>query len=67
MEADVIRQMALSLPEATEQERPPDFATGGYLLVDVDRLGPDVVRAVLVQAWRLVAPKRAIAQYESEG
>lgn len=43
---------------------PTGFGHLNYMLVRLDRIGPDELRRLLVQAWRCVAPKRLAAQFE---
>ncbi|TMV49626.1 MmcQ/YjbR family DNA-binding protein [Paenibacillus mesophilus] len=43
---------------------PDSFASMAYMVVRMDRIDPSECREMIVQAWRLVSPKRAVAAYD---
>jgi hypothetical protein len=37
----------------------------GWVRVDLDRVAPDEARELVLEAWRLTAPKRVVRDYDS--
>ncbi|MQA88331.1 MAG: hypothetical protein GEV03_27875 [Streptosporangiales bacterium] len=58
-----VRRIALSLPETEERLAwgMPTFRVRGKIFCS---LSDDELREVIVEAWRLTAPKRLAADYE---
>jgi hypothetical protein len=38
----------------------------GWVQVALDRIAPEDLRALLVEAWRLTAPKRLVASFDDD-
>lgn len=45
---------------------PDSFQNLNYMKVRMDRIPRDEFRSVLIQAWRLVAPKRVVATFDGK-
>lgn len=45
---------------------PDGFANLAYMTVRLDRVDPSECRELIVRAWRLVSPKRAVAAYDRD-
>lgn len=54
---------ALTTLEPEIYSIPPQFANTNYLFVQMDRIDPAALPALLTQAWRCVVPRRLAASY----
>lgn len=45
---------------------PGSFQNLAYVVVRMDRIAPSECRAMIIQAWRLVSPKRLVAAYGAD-
>lgn len=43
---------------------PDSFANLAYMVVRLDRVDPAECRELIIQAWRLVSPKRTVAAFD---
>jgi hypothetical protein len=44
---------------------PDSFTNLAYMIVRLDRIDPSELRDLLVHAWKLVAPKKLLTEYEA--
>lgn len=59
-------RMELTALEPEIYSLPPTFQNTNYMLVRMALIGPGEMERLLEQAWRCVAPKRAIAAFDAE-
>ncbi|MEF3302975.1 MmcQ/YjbR family DNA-binding protein [Paenibacillus sp. GYB003] len=57
----------LSESEPDTYSVPPHYRNYSMMVVRLSRIDPDSLKAHLIQAWRLTAPKRLVAAYHAEG
>jgi hypothetical protein len=45
----------------------PHVGRYGWVLVDLERVDPELIRPLLVEAWRMTVPKRLLASLDLDG
>ena len=65
LKASTEDQSELIAADADTFSRAPYTGRYGWVLVQLSRVDPDELRELITEAWRLTAPKRLVARYDT--